>query len=47
MFKMESAENPVVDCKAEKAGLDFDAIVREMSSRQEEIKKHLRKNANS
>ena len=41
VFKMESAENPVVSCEAYKAPLDFDAIVREMSSRQEEIKKHL------
>ena len=47
VFKMESAENPAVGCEAEKAALDFDAIVREMRSRQEEIKKHLRRNSNS
>ena len=47
VFKMNSTENPVVPCEAEKADLDFDAIVQEMKSRQEEIRKHLRKNTNS
>merc|ERR1711974_324942 len=47
VFKMESAENPVVPCRAEKVDLDFDAIVREMNSHQEEIKKHLQTNADS
>ena len=45
VFKMESAENPVLPCKAEKVDLDFDAIVREIISHQNEIKKHLRQNA--
>ena len=47
MFKMESAANPLLPCGAEKADLDFEAIVQEMKSGQEEIKKHLRKNAGS
>ena len=47
MFKMESAVSPLLPCGAEKANLDFEAIVQEMKSHQEEIKKHLRKNAGS
>merc|ERR1711974_583103 len=37
VMQMNSTENPILPCEAEKANLDFDAIVREIASEQEAI----------
>ena len=40
-MRMNSTENPLLDCNAEKTDLDFDAIVREIAGKQEAVKKSI------
>ena len=41
VMQMSSRENPSLPCDAEKVGLDFNEIVREIVEEQEDIKKYI------
>ena len=40
-MQMNSTENPLLPCEAEKADLDFDGIVRDIAGQQDAVKRSL------